>query len=705
MPRGKKVQVGGESGQHESDRAIEKVFKMNALTLEQELQMPGKPATPKDLLKFLKENPIRYYSKFDSPFFVVTYWWGGMRGNNNLVRPCPYEWPAEEGVGRRMIYDELAESKHMGISYITEERQSYYRMMLEWRKCCVEAQCNFLDIYVNEFEQPGGYQKAINAKPFFIKRCIDYLSTTVMRGKDFTGVLYIDGDMKVLKTPDIFRLKNVDFMARGWNIDPRSNRKFMFQHPHAEDQETQYKDACFDPYVFETSGGTMYFGNTKTARKMLDLWGESNKKKLNDGKADDRILSWLVTMYDWMASCNIIQLPVEYLWLNDIYEGAVPKSLTQNRNTNSEREVFRDDKVYKFLGKEAAIISHPACLTSEEMAADQGAASDRETKFYEVITDEVKCETYGGFFHEKLFFGNNVKAMSSFKEYHAYLNQLLLLWQDPKLGGGEKPYVFLNADNDDLLEKMGRFIDYRRRYANITHIAVGKDEPDAQIKVAAGVSLGKRVFVLPTTPVANGSKNAANANAAMIQDPRLAKLVEIIDGTEIEAQKQITGKFLFPKEEVEFMFYSYLGILDETRDVTIDMDSPMMFYSEHILKNTGNIATELTDHFLVYSLLLTKSIEDFARFYQTSYMMKSRIRAFWLAKSVENLKPLERLIIKLVKKKKEQSRDQELQDKREKAEALFNGANTNTNAREPNVRPSMLRRTQSNAGRNATFKG
>ena len=97
------------------------------------------------------------------------------------------------------------------------EPTTYREMIKHWESSCRRHNCNFLSVEYPEFTGNGGYQMAINAKPLFIKKALD-----LCNGR---GVLYIDGDMFVNKYPRIFDFPNVDFMARNWNTDPRSNEK------------------------------------------------------------------------------------------------------------------------------------------------------------------------------------------------------------------------------------------------------------------------------------------------------------------------------------------------------------------------------------------------------------------------------------------------------------------------------------------------
>ena len=251
------------------------------------------------------------------------------------------------------------------------------KMIAGWEETCRAMNCNYLSIEYPEFAAPnvGKYQSAINAKPMFIKKAVQSCG-----GR---GVLYIDGDMFIRSYPKIFDMLNVDFMAHGWNCDPRSNIAF---------KEWQ----CFDPYIFETSGGTMFFADTPAAHKLLDTWATESHKPENYGKADDRILSMVFTMQNMVLDTNIIQLPIEYLWLTNKY---IP---------------FEFEGAADVTG---AIIEHPACLTAEEAAAEQGAANDRyPPKYHDEISNRLNCDRPGGYFYEFIAF-QSPNAVDAFGPY------------------------------------------------------------------------------------------------------------------------------------------------------------------------------------------------------------------------------------------------------------------------------------------------
>jgi hypothetical protein len=228
-----------------------------------------------------------------------------------------------------------------------------------------------------QFAERGGYQLAINAKPRFIQKALEACHPR--------AVLYIDGDMTINQYPHLFDLEDVDMMARGWHIDPRSNWKHGFS-------------IHVDPYLFETSGGTMYFSQSPESKLLLDKWIETSESHIQWGKADDRILSLIFNAKGLLLPMKIIQLPIEYLWLTLDYDDSVEEEY-QNRS-----------KIF---------IEHPECLTSEDTAGGAGASSDRTPKFYAALE-----ETYPRSEHlmERVMFPTT-KLRDQFGPYLNYLEQ------------------------------------------------------------------------------------------------------------------------------------------------------------------------------------------------------------------------------------------------------------------------------------------
>lgn len=281
----------------------------------------------------------------------------------------------------KSIFDVLA----IELQYLSPIK--FETMIENWENTCKQNNCNYLAIEYPEFAQPGGYQLAINAKPLFIKKSLE-----MCNGR---AVLYIDGDMTIRKYPTIFDIDDVDFMARGWWIDPRSSYKMS-------------ESIMYDPYLFETSGGTMYFSQSPESKTLIDLWiGESDKKS-QAGKADDRILSLVFNTKKLLCNLKIIQLPIEYLWLTLDYDERLLEEVYDWDPTKMSDSIF---------------IDHPECLTSEDTATGAGASSDRTPKYYSFLEELVPVSEK---IHEFIMFPNE-QMVASFASYFDYMNNITYL--------------------------------------------------------------------------------------------------------------------------------------------------------------------------------------------------------------------------------------------------------------------------------------
>ena len=356
----------------------------------------------------------------ESKFVIVTYWWGRGNTNRNVEHPCAaYEKTTREEIRAYVReYDYIAampDGPEKEAAIKTEEEAEYeasvkgniekiaenlkepietvremllrktpalkFEEMIErFKKDCVKVRCNFL---VKEY--PFGrplYQAAINGKPVFVRKAVE-ACRKLGAGDTDLAVVYIDGDMRANIYPKLFDMDNVDFMARGWNADPRAN--------------SSYRDGkvCFDPYIFETSGGIQYFANTAGSLDLLESWKLSNLA--NPGKADDRVISMAFNVLKYHQALSFIQLPIEYLWLTDNYYFQDPDNTSQAK----------------------AIVEHPECLTAEDAAV--GASASREPLYYpQLISDVTDCKRVGGSFYEYVFF-ETADLVETFGPYLDYL--------------------------------------------------------------------------------------------------------------------------------------------------------------------------------------------------------------------------------------------------------------------------------------------
>ena len=337
----------------------------------------------------------------DSKFVVVTYWWGRGNLNKNTQRPCPEDrdeivlW---EGIKKSLLNEIRKKNPNATESDIPQadindeikavlpaykmkwlEPMTFEDMLDKWVASCKKHKCNFLAEEYPEFAVKGGYQHAINFKPYFIKLA---LAAAYPR-----GVLYIDGDMHIKKYPGIFDAEEVDYMARGWNTDPRVA-------PWSDKE-------CFDPYTFETSGGTMFFGNTYYGRLLLEHWEKS--VLLYPGKADDRILSLTIMKQHLLAELSTIQLPMEYLWMTLDYDTIFNKYPNDVKQTG-------------------ITITHPECLTGEERAEkDSNIKSTRIPRGYtRAVENKLSCRDHE-VIYEYIHFPSK-ESIGVFKHYLDWLS-------------------------------------------------------------------------------------------------------------------------------------------------------------------------------------------------------------------------------------------------------------------------------------------
>ena len=513
-----------------------------------------------------------------SKFVVCTYWWGRGNSNKNYWRfgnevtdaevkegknRVNYECPSEISDNLKWDYlDELREEAGITNDQAKEwdkktlespefktnltnlvnktlesraakgeERTKPIKMedMIEqWKEMCRKANCNFL-VQEYPFER-GQYQTAINMKPNFIAAALKVAS------REGRGVLYIDGDMVIDRYPDIFDMPSVDFMARGWNCDPRSSSRYIT------------KGICFDPYIFETSGGIMYFAPTPQAVRLLGHWAWLSSFPAMKGKADDRILSIILTTEREHDAISTVQLPIEYLWLTDAYLYHDPSHIDKS-------------KIY---------VSHPACLTSEEAAREQGAANSREPPQYEeLIIDPTNCETDGGYFYEYVYFTERRFV----KTFEPYLNYLRVA----KNRNGKSP---INV------------IDFEDKYGPYNTVSLRNIDAMKSVKLITN----QKLVTLPQD--ATVPQILANLKAGL----------HVIVG-------EFKNKFSF---EYDIIATNNGGayISDYQTEIKIDTTQPMYFGS-------GNP--------VVYHLLMMcRTLDDMNMHFKQSYLFSSRIRGFWL---------------------------------------------------------------------------
>lgn len=537
-----------------------------------------------------------------SRFVVVTYWWGKENMNRNLQNPCPedimeaarkqilLEVGRERGFPKNIVdeanrlkqkpsltsaekeYFEILQKKFKewstnalaSIPNLRERINAIVRqiepaileqpgsvkprkfpeMIAEWEEYCKKAGVNY--VAVNTEFPRADYQNAINGKPLFIKQALDAVKPR--------NVLYIDGDMWMLKYPHLFDLENVDFMARGWNVDPRTKEKAM-QRPY------------FDPYTLETSGGTMYFGNTVAARELLDAWEEESNKQI--GKADDRILSQVFTKDSMVLKTNTIQLPIEYLWLTDNY-----KSYLRGPGDASSHE--------------DAFIEHFYCLTGEERAADQGAAASGRTPegYEEEVTDNINYKRPTELIYEYIFFDGDKNKCDGFARYFRYLEATKGVFTD---------------------QPLAKIVKLEEMYGPFNEIAKKNLE-----------GLGPRQPRLPGVAVRPGAitnrfSPRARPQAPVASLPQTASIRDILQkllgGEDVELGGRVQRG---PEDDCVAVNVSTSGVDMYTRTLELDTNSPMFF--------SAKCRT------LIHLLAMCETLKDINKHLVGSYMFMSRIR-------------------------------------------------------------------------------
>lgn len=537
-----------------------------------------------------------------SNYVVATYWWGRENMNRNLQKPCPEdimeiakkeilaEYGREVGFPRDIVDEANRLKTKSQTTPLSRSEQEYFEslrlkfkewkdkklaepglrerinakvreieprileqpgsvkprkfpeMIQEWETYCEKAKVNYVSINT-EFPR-SDYQNAINGKPVFIKKVLDAVKPR--------NVLYIDGDMWMLKYAHIFDLDNVDFMARGWNIDSRTKEKGL-------------KKAFFDPYTLETSGGTMFFGNTQAARDLLDKWAEESNKQL--GKADDRILSQVFTTESMVVNTNIIQLPIEYLWLTDNY-----KSYLKTPEDASSIE--------------SAVIEHPYCLTGEERAADQGAAASGRTPegYDDEVVDNINYKRPPELIYEYIFFDGDVKKRDEFARYLKFL---------------------ATTKNHFTGEPMAKIVKLEEMYGEYNEIAKKNLEGLVQQRAQPGTitrqgtptaaSMRPRVQVPPVSLPQN----------AAIRDI----LAALLSGKDVELGGKVEHG---PEDDCAAVNVSTTAVDMYTRTLELDVNSPMFFSSK--------------SRVLIHLLAMCETLKDINKHLTGSYTFMSRIR-------------------------------------------------------------------------------
>jgi hypothetical protein len=102
----------------------------------------------------------------------------------------------------------------------------------------------------------------------------------------------------------------------------------------------------------------MYFNNTLNGNLLLNKWISYTFNKTQAGKADDRIISLIMTSNKkFLFNVKMIFLPLEFLWLTDKY--------VEYLNSNDYPKYLRTKGIKlpsNYSPENDMIIEHPECL-------------------------------------------------------------------------------------------------------------------------------------------------------------------------------------------------------------------------------------------------------------------------------------------------------------------------------------------------------
>lgn len=240
----------------------------------------------------------------------VSYWWGD---GETICENSGYDYVRKKKT-RKMTYNEIAE--HMK-SRLTKLKLPHH-------------------IEYITFPNHFSHQDKINYKAVFIQKMIRQFRCPVV---------YVDIDMRIHGNPILFTHTqgHYDFMAFNWNSEP-------------------HVSSIFDWFTLETSGGLLYFNNTKASKRLLRLW--SDELKLNRNKADDRVLAMVfakTNAYKWL---KFYWVPAEYFYI---------------------------PQYFKSLPLKQVVISHPMSMSNERRILNELKTDSRVPKHYdEVVTSKIK---------------------------------------------------------------------------------------------------------------------------------------------------------------------------------------------------------------------------------------------------------------------------------------------------------------------------
>jgi len=466
------------------------------------------------------------------------------------------------------------------------EPLTFEEMIEKWEMECANHGCNYLSVEYPEFTRPGGYQMAINAKPLFIKKALE-----LCPGKN---VLYIDGDMFIRKYPTIFDMDNVDFMARGWWIDPRSSYKMD-------------ESILYDPYRFETSGGTMFFSQSRESRILIDEWIRESALSRQAGKADDRILSLIFNTKKLLLSMNIIQLPIEYLWLTLDYDDRLMEQLYDYDEPKMRSTIF---------------IEHPECLTSEETASGAGASNDRTPKYYDFLSADETFVPTSEEVHEYMMFPNK-EMVAAFADYYEFMSNLQYI------NDGNPLLIkqgFVDPDHPENNEQPMYITPFDEKFGNKSSSKFGNKNENAEQNHAIVKAIHESNPLFTPTIYKHGTESCYEIGPSMklVKRNVIPMILYMLErGTTVlykpngGVPSDIELLLSKPYRNLEMVFFPNMNEMEDNLKPSIFLDRPILFRA---LNEEGK-------RMLINVLSMFRTLEELSMYLTYgSYQIVSRIR-------------------------------------------------------------------------------
>jgi hypothetical protein len=286
-------------------------------------------------------------------------------------------------------------------------------------------------------------------------------------------------------------------------------------------------------------------------------------------------------------------LPIEYLWLTGAYT-------PEDKPTYLNKADWRAKSIY---------LEHPACLTSEERAREQGAANNRNPRFYDrLVENQIDCENYGGIFFEYVFFPKE-SMVATFQPYLSYLSR-----------------AFLYEEDDEEVPPM-HIVKYADRYGKYNPIANANWSATEKWTIRASAPM-----VTIAESVGGGRKkkggDSESASVHTIQELNRISRSEVVAAVIATLQAGKDVLYIPWKKDIGSIQPVIQAALDSTVEfVAINESENPIFPTFY--KN-GAMFFSHKSSILPHALSMCSTMSDLTSIIRSSYMFKSRIRCLWV---------------------------------------------------------------------------